>query len=124
AESEQVSPMREPVDSQVLAHVIKIHVAGTHDRVVEGDAAVAVLAPAVVFASPEPDTATAAVDGVFVQGAFLQARNGIENFEGGAGRVGSLSNAILQRVVRVAHERAPICRLDARPEDVGIKRWV
>src|SRR5262249_9475989 len=100
------------------------HVAGAHDRVVQGDAAVAVLAPAVEFASPEPDPATAGVDGVLVQGAFLQARNGIENFEGRAGRVGSLNNAILQRVVRVAHQGAPIRRLRPRPKYVRIKRRV
>src|SRR6202451_4220603 len=57
AESHQVGPLRDPVDAEFFSDVVKIDVARAHDRVVQLDGAVALFAPAVIFAPAAPPAA-------------------------------------------------------------------
>src|SRR5208282_173458 len=121
SETELIGPFRNPIDAELLSNVVKIDVARPHDRIVELDGAVARFAPAMILASAEPHSAGAVVGGIGTKRAFLESCDRIDNFEGRAGRINSLDDAIFQRMVRVGGQFAPRRRLDAAAEDVGVE---
>src|SRR5208337_1330730 len=121
SETELIGPFRNPIDAELLSNVVKIDVARPHDRIVELDGAVARFAPAMILASAEPHSAGAVVGGIGTKRAFLESCDRIDNFEGRAGRINSLDDAIFQWMVRVGGQFAPRRRLDAAAEDVGVE---
>src|SRR5258708_19163043 len=79
------------------------------------------MTPAVIFASAEPHAAGAVVFSSGLQCAFLQSRDRIDNFESRAGRIDSLDDAILQRMIRIGHQLFPRRRFHAAAKDVGVE---
>src|ERR1019366_7660993 len=61
SESELIGPFRNPIDAKLCSDVVKINVARPHDRIVQLDGAVALMAPAMILASAEPQPAGAIV---------------------------------------------------------------
>src|ERR1019366_8895436 len=61
SESELIGPFRNPIDAKPFSDVVKINVARPHDRIVQLDGAVALMAPAMILASAEPQPAGAIV---------------------------------------------------------------
>src|SRR5208283_771292 len=107
AQTQGVRPDRQPVDPEMLADVVKEDVAGFHDCAMERDRAVPLFAPAAVFAATEVDPAGARVSGLRSQGAVLQGGDRVHNFEGRAGWVDALDDAVRQRMLGIGGQRTP-----------------
>src|SRR5271168_5384844 len=86
--------------------------------------AVPVLAPAMVGAPAEPQSAVTVVGGFGRESFLLHARDRVDNFESRARRIRALDDAILQWMIWVGHQLAPVRRFYPAAENIGIERWI
>src|SRR5579863_1752852 len=89
-------PRREAIDPEMLADVVKEDVAGFHDRPMQRNAAMALLAPASILTAAEIDSARTAVGGLRRQGVIFKSRYRVDQFKGRARRIDPLNHAIRQ----------------------------
>src|SRR5258708_7821360 len=85
------------------------------------DAAVAVFAPAMIYAPAEPYAAGVIVRRLRVESPFLETGYRVDNFESRAGRIDSLDDAICERMLRIGHQLAPCRRFHAAAKNVGVE---
>src|SRR5208283_2250233 len=74
-----------------------------------------------ILAAAKPQPAGAVVCSFRIQRAFLESRDRVNDFEGRAGWVNSLDDAILQWMVRVGRQFAPRRRLHTAAKEVGVE---
>ena len=122
AQAEAARPRRDGVDPEPLAELVEEHVARLDDRLVKGDRPVSAVPPAAEEVIAERHAAAAVDARLRSDGALLEAGGRHHHLEGRSRRILSLDGAIVQRLQRVLHQRAPLGRLDAAREQVGVVR--
>src|SRR5207237_9342022 len=115
AEPETVGVLGDAVGAESASHLIEEDVARLDDRPVEVHAAVAALLPAAEEVIAERDAARAGHAGERGHDALLERPGRDGDLEGRPGRELALHGAVVQRMLRVLHERAPLVAPAAAP---------
>src|SRR6266436_1564298 len=111
----------DPIDAQPAPNLVEEHVARLDDGLVQVDGAVPALLPAVEEMVPEGHAARAGDAREGGHHAFLQRARGDRDLEGRAGGEHALHGAVVERVLPVLDQRAPLRAPDAAREHVGVE---
>ena len=122
SEAEGPGPRCEPVDTRVARQVVEERVAGDLNRLLDRDAAMPPLLPAVVRVAIDRDPPRAEDAVRRSADAVAQGAGGEQRLDGGAGRVEGLQGPVVQGVERVADQLVPLRRFQVTGEEIGVER--
>src|SRR5206468_13120012 len=112
AEPEAMRVLRDPVDAEPAPRLVEEHVARLDDGLVQVHGAVPPLLPAVEEMVAERDAARAGHAGEGGHRALLERAGRDRDLEGRAGREHPLDGAVVERVLPVLDQRAPLRTAD------------
>ena len=114
-------PFCNPIDTDTLTELIKVNVAGLHDRLVEINVAVPLSFPIPEYAVAKGKIARIKDLAVWLHYPFFQAGDRHNDLESRSGRVLPLNGSVAEGMQPIFYERAPFFGINATGEAVRVK---